>query len=67
VNQPADLRGRRVALNPSSSPGYFMEKLLGQVGLALADITVVDLLEGPSLPRRSGTGRSTRRSSWSRG
>jgi NitT/TauT family transport system substrate-binding protein len=46
VNRPADLRGRRVALNPSSSPGYLMEKLLGQSGLTLGDITVVDLPGG---------------------
>jgi ABC-type nitrate/sulfonate/bicarbonate transport system substrate-binding protein len=46
VSRPADLRGRRVALNPSSSPGYVTEKLLAQAGLALSDITVVDLPEG---------------------
>lgn len=56
MNQPADLRGRRVALNPSSSPGYFMEKLLGQAGLALADITVVDLLEGAVVAEALGNG-----------
>ncbi len=46
VNRPSDLRGRRVALNPSSSPGYFTEQWLGQDGLTLDDITVVNLPEG---------------------
>jgi NitT/TauT family transport system substrate-binding protein len=46
VTRPADLRGRRVALNPNSSPGYVVEKLLGRSGLSLQDISIADLPEG---------------------
>jgi NitT/TauT family transport system substrate-binding protein len=46
VTRPADLRGRRVALNPNSSPGYVVEKLLGRSGLSLDDVTIADLPEG---------------------
>jgi len=44
--RPDYLRGRRVALNPSASPGYFMEKFLGRTGLTLDDVKVADVQEG---------------------
>jgi NitT/TauT family transport system substrate-binding protein len=46
-----------VALNPSSTPGYLTERLLGQAGLGLGDITVVDLPEGAVIAEalRSGS------------
>jgi NitT/TauT family transport system substrate-binding protein len=46
VLEPRQLRGRRVAVNATASFGYFMEKLLGPVGLSLADVQVVDIPEG---------------------
>jgi NitT/TauT family transport system substrate-binding protein len=46
LSSPVQLRGRRIVLNPSASPGYFMEKLLKPVGLTLDDIKVVDIPDG---------------------
>jgi NitT/TauT family transport system substrate-binding protein len=46
VDQPGKLRGRRIAFNASASPGFFMEKYLGQAGLALEDIQPADIPDG---------------------
>ncbi len=46
VLEARQLRGRRVAMNPMASFGFFMDKLLGPAGLSLADIRVVDIPEG---------------------
>jgi NitT/TauT family transport system substrate-binding protein len=46
VSGPDGLKGRRVAVNPAASPGYFIEKFLERGGLSLSDIHVVDIPEG---------------------
>jgi NitT/TauT family transport system substrate-binding protein len=56
VTGPAGLRGRRVALNPNSSPGYVVESLLGRSGLSLADITVADVPEGAAVAEALASG-----------
>jgi NitT/TauT family transport system substrate-binding protein len=56
VTGPASLRGRRVALNPNSSPGYVVETLLGRSGLSLADITVADVPEGAAVAEALASG-----------
>jgi NitT/TauT family transport system substrate-binding protein len=40
---PAQLRGRRVAMNPMSIAGFVVDSLLGTAGLTLDDITAVNL------------------------
>lgn len=39
----AQIRGRRIAMNPVSNKAYFMEKLINTVGLSLDDIKIVDI------------------------
>jgi NitT/TauT family transport system substrate-binding protein len=40
---PEQLSGLRVSLSPSSCRGFFMEKLLGRVGMTMEDVETVDL------------------------
>ena len=56
LSSPADLKGRRLAIEPLTTEGYYVEKLLGQAGLTMGDITTVDLpppVLGESLRNRS--------------
>ena len=43
------LRGRPIALNPVSVPGFLIEKFLGTLGLTLDDVRVVDLPEAAKI------------------
>jgi NitT/TauT family transport system substrate-binding protein len=43
------LRGRPMALNPVSVPGFLVEKFLGTLGLTLDDVRVVDLPEAAKI------------------
>lgn len=49
ISGPADLRGRRVALNPVSTQAYVTDRLLAQAGLTLEDITIADIPDGAVL------------------
>jgi NitT/TauT family transport system substrate-binding protein len=40
---PAQLKGRRIATNPSVHNGYFLEKLLNTAGMTLDDVDIVNI------------------------
>ncbi len=44
LDEPAHLAGRRVAANPSSSSGYYVEVLLAGSSLSLDDVEIVDIM-----------------------
>jgi ABC-type nitrate/sulfonate/bicarbonate transport system substrate-binding protein len=43
LQDPADLRGKRIAMNPVSFEGYMLEKILETAGLTLDDVETEDL------------------------
>lgn len=43
LDSPAQLRGLRISVNPSSYMGYFVAKLLEKAGMTLDDVKTVDL------------------------
>ena len=43
LQNPAQLRGRRMTIIPSTIEGYYVEKLLKSAGLSLGDVEVLDI------------------------
>src|SRR5689334_18506401 len=43
LSSPAQLKGKRVAVNPTSNGGYTMQALLATAGLTLDDVQLVDI------------------------
>lgn len=43
VKQPADLRGRRIGVEPGSATSFLVSRALEGAGLTLTDVTLVDL------------------------
>ncbi len=43
LENPAQLKGRRIVMDPATVEGYYVEKLLSTVGLTLEDIEIVDI------------------------
>lgn len=43
LDNPTQLRGRRIALNDTSFEGYYVEKLLNTASLTLDDVEIVDI------------------------
>jgi NitT/TauT family transport system substrate-binding protein len=43
LDSPAQLRGRRIAIEPPTPEGYYVEKLLATAGLTLADVETLDM------------------------
>jgi NitT/TauT family transport system substrate-binding protein len=41
LDHPAQLKGRRIAMNPANAPEYYLDKLLHTAGLTLGDVETV--------------------------
>jgi len=55
LDNPIQLRGRRIAMNPVSIKAYYIDKVLNTVGLSLDDIEVVDI-PNPVMPEALAKG-----------
>lgn len=50
IAAPADLRGKRIGTQPDSSADYFLQAMLGTVGLAPADVVYVPFMAKTDRP-----------------
>lgn len=54
LDDPAQLQGRKIAVDPIGTDGYYVEKVLKTIGLTFDDVTTKDL-PFPALPKALGT------------